>query len=199
MKKILANKKKLGEYETVALIEKRSSIFQKKLPLKLKDLGSFTILCSIRNVIFERSICDLGASIILMPLSIIRRLRLVEERPTTLTLQLADQFLKHLRGIIENVLVKVDKFLFPTDFIVSYIKEDKKNPIILGRPLLAIRKALIDVQKGELKLRVKEEEVIFHVFKATRHLDDWYDESSVIQIGSNDVKFGRIDKATTIF
>ena len=60
---------------------------------------------------FERALCDLGASINLMPLSIFKRLGLGEARPTTVTLQLADRSLKHPRGIIEDVLVKVDKFI----------------------------------------------------------------------------------------
>ena len=67
-------------------------------------------------------------------------------------LQLADRSLKHLRGIIEVVLVKVDKFIFPTDFIIPDMKEDKEIPIILGRSFLATGRALIYAQKGELRL-----------------------------------------------
>ena len=59
-----------------------------------------------------------------------------------------------------------DKFIFPADFIILDMGEDKKVPIILGRPFLATRRALIDVQEGELKLRVQEEEVTFSVFNA---------------------------------
>ena len=80
-----------------------------------------------------------------MPLSIFRRLGLEEAKPTTVTLQLTDRSLKHPRGIIEDVLVKVDKFIFPKDFIVLDMDEDKEIPIILGRPFLAIGKSLIDV------------------------------------------------------
>ena len=63
MKDVLSKKKKLGDYETIALSEKCSAILQKKLPPKLKDLGSFTIPCAIGNAVFERALCDLGASI----------------------------------------------------------------------------------------------------------------------------------------
>ena len=104
-----------------------------------------------------------------MPLSIFRRLWLGEARPTTVTLQLADRSLKHPRGVIEDVLVKVNKFIFPTDFIVLDIEEDKEIHIILGRPFLETSRALIDVQKGELKLRVQDDEVRFSVFNAVRH------------------------------
>ena len=80
-----------------------------------------------------------------MTLFIFRRLGLVEARPTTVTLQLADRSLKHPRGVIEDVLVKVDKFICSADFIVLDMKKDKEIPIILGRPFLATGKATIDV------------------------------------------------------
>ena len=80
-----------------------------------------------------------------MPLSIFIRMGLGEARPTTVTLKLANRSLKHPRGMIEDVLVKVDKFIFPADFIVLDIEEDKEIPIILGRPFLATGMAMIDV------------------------------------------------------
>ena len=104
-----------------------------------------------------------------MPLSIFRRLRLGEARPTTATLQLVDRSLKHPRGVIEDELVKVDKFIFLADFIVLDIEEDKEIRVILGRPFLATSKAMIVVQKGELKLRVQDDEVRFSVFNGVRH------------------------------
>ena len=72
-----------------------------------------------------------------MSLSIFKRLRLGEACPTTIALQLVDRFLKHPRGVIVDVLVKVDKFIFPADFIVLDMEEDKEIPIILGRTFLA--------------------------------------------------------------
>ena len=130
MKDILSRKRRLSEFETVNLTEEYSVILQRKLPQKLKDSGSFTIPCKIGNSIFERALCDLEASINLMPLSIFRWLGLSEARPTTNTLQLADISLIHPRGVIEDVLVKVDKFIFPADFIVLDMEEDKEIPII---------------------------------------------------------------------
>ena len=104
-----------------------------------------------------------------MTLSIFKRLGLGEARPTTVTLHLADRSLKHPRGVIEDVLVKVDKFIFPVDFIVLDMEEDKEIPIILGRPFLETGRVMIDVQRGELKLRVQEDGVKFNVFEAVRH------------------------------
>ena len=71
--------------------------------------------------------------------------------------------------MIEDVLVKVDKFIFPADFNVLDMEEDKEIPIILGRPLLSTGRAMIDEQRGELNLRVQDDEVKFNVFEAVRH------------------------------
>ena len=81
-------------------------------------------------------------------------------------LQLADKSIKHPMGVLENVLVKVDKFIFLVDFIVLDMEEDREVPLILGRPFLATRTALIDVEEGKLKLRIQEEKVTCKVFKA---------------------------------
>ncbi|KAM6578457.1 hypothetical protein CsatB_030294 [Cannabis sativa] len=106
MKDILSKKRKLEEFEMVALTEECSAVLQKKLPPKLKDPGSFNIPCSIGGSIQTKALCDLGASINLMPLSMFKRLKLGEAKPTTVTLQMADRSLTHPRGIIEDVLVK---------------------------------------------------------------------------------------------
>ena len=172
MKKILASKKKLEEYGTIALTEKCSSILQKKLPLKLQDPSSFAIPFSIRNRVSGKALCDLGASINLMPLSMFKRLIPGEPKSTTISLQLADRSYQHPRGIIQNVLVKVGKFLLPTDFVILDMEEDDSVPIILGRPFLATGKAQINVQEGELKLRVQGDEITFHVFQPMKHPDN---------------------------
>ena len=169
MKDILSKKRRLSDFETVNLTEECSVILQRKLPQKLKDPSNFTIPYTIGNSIFERALCDLGASINIMLLSIFKWLGLGESRPTTVTLQLADRSLKHPKGVIEDVLVKVDKFIFPTYFIILDMEEDKEIPIILGRPFLATGRVIIDVQRGELKLRVQDDEVKFNVFEAVRH------------------------------
>ena len=150
----MLKKRRLRDYETVALSEECSAILQKKLPPKLKDPGSFTIPCAIGDAVFEKALCDLGVSSNLMPMLIFKKLNLGEACLTTVTLQLANRSLTHPCSIIEDVLVKVDKFIFLADFIILDMEEDKEVPIILGRPFLAIGRALIDVQKGELRLRV---------------------------------------------
>ncbi|XP_010243475.1 PREDICTED: uncharacterized protein LOC104587524 [Nelumbo nucifera] len=147
LKELLANKKKLGDMAIVALNEECSAILLNKLPQKLKDLGSFTIPCTIGSLKIEKSLCDLGASINLIPFSIFKKLGLGEPQPTRVALQLADRFIRYPRGTIEDVLVKFDKFTFLVDFIVLDIQEDVEVPLILGRPFLATGKVMIDVQQ----------------------------------------------------
>ncbi|XP_022891993.1 uncharacterized protein LOC111406859 [Olea europaea var. sylvestris] len=169
LKEILSNERKLEEHETVCLNEECSAILLKKLPPKLKDPWSFTIPCTIGSHYFGHSLCDLGASVNLMPLSVYRSLGLREAKPATISLQLADRSIKRSKGIIEDVLVKIDKFIFLVDFIVLDMEEDSNIHLILGRPFLAIGRALIDVYDGKMILRVDNEQVIFNIFKAMKH------------------------------
>ncbi|XP_027368306.1 uncharacterized protein LOC113874268 [Abrus precatorius] len=127
----------------------------RKLPQKLKDPGSFSILCYIGNCTIGKALCDLGASINLMPLAIMNRLRIEEVKPTSITLQLADRSYTYPYGIVKDLLVKIDKFIFLADFVILDMEVDANIPLILGRPFLAIGRALIDVQKGELRLTVQ--------------------------------------------
>ena len=120
-------------------------MLQSKIPTKVKDPRSFTIPCSIGTRYAGRALCDLGASINLMSLSLFKQLGVGECRPTIVTLQLADISHAYPKGKFEDVLVKVDKFIFLLDFIVLDFETDKEVPIILGRPFLATGKTLIDV------------------------------------------------------
>ena len=97
----------------------------------------------IGNADMGKALCDSGANINLMPLSVAKRLSLGELTHIAITLQMADMTLAHLEGILEDVLIKVGKFVFPVDFIVINIKEYKKVPLLLGRPFLAIGSTLI--------------------------------------------------------
>ncbi|XP_070029712.1 uncharacterized protein [Nicotiana sylvestris] len=152
--------------------QNNSAILQNKLPQKLGDLGSFTIPCTLGGVYFEKALCNSGASINLMPFSIFRKLNLGEMKDICVSLQFADQSTKKPKGIIENVLVRVDKFVFPVDFIVLEMKECPDESIILGRPFLATSRAIIDVHQGQLILRVDEERVIFDMQKILRFSGD---------------------------
>ncbi|XP_010247685.1 PREDICTED: uncharacterized protein LOC104590663 [Nelumbo nucifera] len=156
LKEVISNKRKWEDCEMVKLNKECSASLQKKLPQKLKDPGSFSIPWTIRNTEFEKALCDLGASINLMPYSIFEKLGLHELTSTTITLQLVDRSIKYPRGIVD-VLVKVGNFIIPADFIVLDMEEDRTMPLILGRPFLAMGNALIDVKDGLLTLRINGE------------------------------------------
>ena len=148
LKEMLSNKRKLEEYGTIALTEECSAILQNKLPEKLKDPGSFSIPCALGNIQISKALCDLGASVSLIPLSICKKLQMGDPKPTSMSLQLADRSIKHPVGIIEDVPLKVGKLFIPVDFVVLDMEEDRQIPIILGRPFLATAGAIIDVKNG---------------------------------------------------
>ncbi|XP_050157542.1 uncharacterized protein LOC126631460 [Malus sylvestris] len=172
LKDICTNKKRFVEHEKVILSEECSAVLQQKLPPKLKDPGSFTIPCTIGKFSFEKALFDLGASVNLMPFTIFKQLGLGEMKSTSVSLQLADRSVTYPRGIIEDVLVRVDQFILPVDFLVLDMEEDREIPIILGRPFMATVGTLIDVQKGLLNLRVQGKEVVFKVVEAMKYPSD---------------------------
>ena len=98
--------------------------------------------------------------------SLAQKLNLGEITPTNLSLQMVDRSLTFPKGIVEDVLVKVDKFIFPMDFVVLDTKEDRAAPMILGRPFLATGQSLINVKNRELTLRVGEDQVKFNLYKS---------------------------------
>ncbi|XP_070015762.1 uncharacterized protein [Nicotiana sylvestris] len=127
----------------------------------------------------RHALCDLGASINLMPLSLYKKLGLGAPKPTTVMLQLADRSIVYPEGVIEDVLLKIEKFIFPTDFIILDFEAYEKVPIILGKPLLATGYAIIKVREGKMIMRVDNEEVVFNVYKAIQ-LPRHYEELSMI-------------------
>ncbi|XP_016485193.1 uncharacterized protein LOC107805636 [Nicotiana tabacum] len=145
IKDIVSNKRRLTEFETVALTEECTSRIQHNLPQKLKDPGSFTIPVRIGEFDVGRVLCDLGANINLMSLSVFKQLGLGVPRPTTVMLQLDDKSYVYPEGVIEDVLLQIGKFIFPADFIILDYIADELVPIILGRPLLATGDAIIKV------------------------------------------------------
>ncbi|XP_009613692.1 uncharacterized protein [Nicotiana tomentosiformis] len=132
IKDIVAHKRRLAKFETVALTEECTSRVKNKLPQKLKDPGNFTIPVRIGNIDVKRALCDLGASINLMSLSLFKKLGLGAPRPTTMMLQLADKSIAYPEGVIEDVLLQIEKFIFPADFIILDYEADEQVPIILG-------------------------------------------------------------------
>ncbi|KAK5836691.1 hypothetical protein PVK06_012490 [Gossypium arboreum] len=159
LKELLANKQKLDEASNVELNTVCSAILQNKLSNKLKDPGSFTIPYLIGILDVNNALANLGASINVMSYKMFKQLGLGKPKQTRMSIQLADKTIRFPRGIIEDVLIKIDKFIFLVDFIVLDIEEDSNTPLILGRPFLATAKTIIDVGTGELTLRVGDETI----------------------------------------
>ncbi|XP_015945025.1 uncharacterized protein LOC107470148 [Arachis duranensis] len=159
----ISEKTALKGDEMVILTKEYSALVQKKLPPKMPDPENFLIPYTIGTITFERALYDFGSSINLMPLSVMKKLGIQEMQHTRISLEMANMSLKQEYGVVENVLVKVENLYLPADFVILDTGEDRDDPIILGRPFLATRKALIDVEKGELVLRLNEDHILFKI------------------------------------
>ncbi|XP_056686027.1 uncharacterized protein [Spinacia oleracea] len=109
----------------------------------------------------SNALCDLGASVSILPYSVFSKLDVGDLVPTNITLQLADRSIKYPIGKVEDVPLVVGELTFPVDFVVLDIDEDAHTPIILGRPFLATAGALIDVQEGLITLKAGDAKASF--------------------------------------
>ncbi|KAG7528644.1 hypothetical protein ISN45_Un124g000010, partial [Arabidopsis thaliana x Arabidopsis arenosa] len=142
----------------VVLSHECSAIIQKKIiPKKLGDPGSFTLPCSLGPLFFNKCLCDLGASVSLMPLSVARRLGFNRYKSCQIQLILADRSVRVPHGMLEDLPVRIGRVEIPTDFVVLEMDEEPKDPLILGRPFLATAGALIDVRRGKIDLNLGED------------------------------------------
>ena len=124
--------------------------------MKYKDPEYPTISVNIGGTYVERALLDLGASVNLLSYLVFKQLGLGELKPTTITLSLADRSVKIPKGIVEDVLVKVDKFYYLVDFVILDTEPMAKGanyvPIILTRPFLATSNAIINCRNGVMQL-----------------------------------------------
>ncbi|KAK8595271.1 hypothetical protein V6N13_123151 [Hibiscus sabdariffa] len=142
LKDIVTKKRKVESYGTVVVASEYYA-GRIDLPIKKKDPGSFIIPCSIGI-----------------------------ERPTTVILQLADRSHVRPEGKVEDVIVKVGKFVFPIDFLILDCEVDDKAPIILGHPFLVTGRILIDCEKGDFTMRVTDQTMTINVFNTLQYMDD---------------------------
>ena len=154
------------------LIEQVNAIIECKTLVKYKDLGCPTISVNIGGTSVEKALLDLGASVNLLPFSMYQQLGLGELKPTTITLSLVDRSIEISKGTVEDVLIQVDKFYYPVDFVVLDTEPVAVGanhvPIIMGRPFLATSNAIINFQNGVMKLtfgNMTLELNIFHLSK----------------------------------
>ena len=164
-------KKRLGIEKKAFLTKQVSAIIQSKTPVKYKDPGSPTISVNIGGTCIDKALLDLGASVNLLPYSVYKQLGLGELKPTNITLSLADRSVKIPKGIVEDVLVKVDKFYYPVDFVVLDTEPIASGPnhvpIILGRPFLATSYAIINCRNGVMQLTFGNMTLEVNIFHLT--------------------------------
>eukprot|EP00257_Ricinus_communis_P022606 XP_015582384.1 uncharacterized protein LOC107262245 [Ricinus communis] len=158
-KELNSNKRRYGNNEKVMVSEIASAVLQQQLPPKMKDLGSFTIDITMEDKKVAKAM-------------------LGELKPTTISLQLADRSIKYPRGIVEDLLIQVEKLIIPTDFVVLDMEgtsaRDKEQTILLGRPFMATTKTVIDVHNGKLTMTDKDDklEVVLILEKHEECLDE---------------------------
>ncbi|GJQ93381.1 reverse transcriptase domain-containing protein [Tanacetum coccineum] len=162
------------------------AVLLKKLLEKLGDPGKFLIPCDFSELVKCLALADLGASINLMPLSVWKKLSLPELTPTRMTLELPSRLVAYSKSVAKDVFVKVGKFHFLADFVVVDYDFDPRVPLILGRPFLRTKQALIDVYCEELTLRFNDEAITFNVGNTSSYSYK-YDDASVNQIDVIDV------------
>jgi hypothetical protein len=127
---------------------------------KQKDPGCPIIPCSVGLFKFEKALCDLGASVSVMPRDVFEKLCLPLE-PTGMCMELGDNSIRYPLGIAEDVPMKVGHHFIPVYFMVLEIGEREKPPLILGRPSLRTVGATIDVGKGEINFDINGEKSSF--------------------------------------
>ncbi|CAN6458851.1 unnamed protein product [Victoria cruziana] len=153
--------------ESILLSEESSSLIQMRIPHKLADPGAPIIPCVIGNIRVERALLDLGASVNVLPCYFYDAFQLEGLKSTSMTIQLADRSVKVPRGVLEDVLLKVEDFIFPVDFIVmdmEGVNAECQTPIILGRPFLATANACIDCRTGILEISFGDQKLRMNIF-----------------------------------
>ena len=171
LKDLCTVKKGLGIEKKAFLTKQVSAIIQSKTPVKYKDPGSPTVSINIGRACIDKALLDLGASVNLLPYSVYKKLGLGELKPTNITLSLADRLVKIPKGIVEDVLVKVDKFYYSVDFVVLDTEPIASGPnhvpIILGRPFLATANAIINCRNGVMQLTFGNMTLELNIFHLT--------------------------------
>ncbi|XP_066161940.1 uncharacterized protein [Oryza sativa Japonica Group] len=161
LKDILNNKRPLPTTDLVKLMEQCSNMILYKLPEKKKNLGCPTITCSIGAKPFDQALCDVGASVSVMPKDIFDKLNFTVLAPTPMRLQLADSLVRYPAGIAGDVPIKIRDFFIPVDFVVLDMDTGKETPLILGRPFLSTAGANIDVGTWSIHFHINGKEEKF--------------------------------------
>ncbi|XP_041999783.1 uncharacterized protein LOC121749263 [Salvia splendens] len=153
------------------MVEETSVIQPSDLPPKKTDPGVFTLPISIRGFLTEQAMCDLGASINVMPYSMYKKLGEAELVETDMVIQLANGSSIYPEGILENEIVRVNKFTYLANFFVIKMTEPEAEEsigILLGRPFLSTTSTIIDVRHGTINLEFNGERFTVDINEAAR-------------------------------
>ncbi|CAM8940330.1 unnamed protein product [Rhodiola kirilowii] len=168
LKDIVSNCRVIEESSMIALNAECSAIVQSPMPKKMQDNGSFSIPISLGKIEIDRALCDLGASISLIPYSLFEQIDVGELHPTTISLKLADRSSRTPRGVLRDVPIKVGKFFIPVDFYVLEMDVEQEMPVILGRPFLNTVEAVIRCGEGSIELKIGDEKLKFFLKNAMK-------------------------------
>ncbi|XP_071933965.1 uncharacterized protein [Coffea arabica] len=172
LRDLCVNRKRLRGDERVIVGENMSAILQRKLPPKCGDPSMFIISCRIGNILIRKAILDLGVSINVMQKSIYASLNLGPLKETGIIIQLVDRTNTYPDGLVEDVLVKINELVFPSDFYVLDMDDDHSSdpsPLLLGRPFLSTTHIKIDVNKGTLSMEFDGKTVHFNIFETMKY------------------------------
>ncbi|XP_040955954.1 uncharacterized protein [Gossypium hirsutum] len=205
LKELCTRKRRLLGNERVNVGENVPAVLQKKVPPKYKDQGMFAISCEIGNVGIKKAMCDLGASINVMPYPIYKMINAGPLKKTGVIIQLADRSVIYPEGLLEDVLVKVNELVFLADFYIINMEDDNttnSSDILLGRPFLSTASAKIDVQSGTLTMEFDGDIVKFNVYEAMSHPNSLSNISSIDSIDcltQNYSEYHDFDELETVF
>ncbi|XP_050918822.1 uncharacterized protein LOC127136284 [Lathyrus oleraceus] len=164
MKEVIAKKRPIGD-GSVTFNEKCSAISPgRRIPIK-KDPGFVTVPCTVKEKTFKKVLIDSGASVSLMPLSIYQRLGIRNVSDTRTNMKFEDHSIQNAYGMAEDVLVTIEEFSFPIDFVIIDIHEDEETPIILGRPFTRTSQCNFDIDHSTLTLKVYDDEITLNVLE----------------------------------
>ncbi|XP_047150102.1 uncharacterized protein LOC124822176 [Vigna umbellata] len=166
--------RRIRDNEVVNFGRNVSSLIEKhiEIPRKCRDPDMFFVPCVIGNSKFDNVMLDLGASINVMPLSVFTSLSLGPLKTTDVVIQLVNRSTVNPAGMLEDVLVRVDKLIFPIDFYILDMKDDEgvsPTTIILGRPFMMTTRTKIDMHAESLTMEIGDEKMCFNVLEAGKH------------------------------
>ncbi|MBE2321343.1 retroviral-like aspartic protease, partial [Solirubrobacter sp. CPCC 204708] len=186
LKDLCTQKRKTKVPKDAFMTEMASSILKANTPPKLKDPGCPTIPIVMGEHRIDHALIDFGASVNLIPYHVYQQLELGDLEPTMITLQLADRSVKRPKGIVRDVIVQVNSFYFPVDFIVLETQpvpdSGTQIPVILGRPFLATSNAIIYCKNGIMTISFGNMTVNLNIFNVCRQMEEYDDEEEVHQV-----------------